>query len=343
LHSFTGGSDGGEPYGGLVLGSDGYFYGTTSVGGSNGYGDGTVFKISTNGEMTTLHSFTGEPTDGATPLGGVVQGSDGYFYGTTEIGGTNELGTVFKMSTNGTVTLLYSFTGGDDGAEPYAGVVQGSDGYLYGTSFNHSTNDWGTVFKISTNGGALTTLWEFGSVTGFPPNNIPLDGGFIYDALIQGRDGYLYGTADVGGTNHDGGTVFQISTNGVLTVLYEFGANETASGYFLDGDGPIGSLVQGSDGSFYGTTSVGGTNNAGTVFRLSIVPEFLAVTLTNSTLSLTWSTEAGGTYQLQYNSDLISSNWISLGSAFTATGTTLSTNDRVTNGPQRFYRVVLLP
>jgi uncharacterized repeat protein (TIGR03803 family) len=101
--------------------------------------------------------------------------------------------------------------------------------------------------------------------------------------------------------------------------------------------------VQGSDGSFYGTTSSGGAGGVGTVFRLTIVPEFQAVTLTNNMLSLAWSTEAGGTYQLQCNSDLSSSNWINLSSPVTATGATLSTTDSLTNSPQRFYRLVLSP
>jgi uncharacterized repeat protein (TIGR03803 family) len=162
---------------------------------------------------------------------------------------------------------------------------------------------------------------------------------------VQASDGYFYGTTYSGGnfascsdcTRPDTvtlGTVFRISTNGSLTTLYSF--MDTDDGAF-----PYAGLVHGSDGSFYGTTYGGGQFNFGTVFRLTIVPEFQAVTLTNSTLSLTWSTEAGGRYQLQYNSDLSSSNWISLGSAFTATGATLSTTDSVTNAQQRFYRLVL--
>jgi len=109
------------------------------------------------------------------------------------------------------------------------------------------------------------------------------------------------------------------------------------------GKNPQAGLVQGSDGDFYGTTSGGGAGGAGTVFRLTIVPEFQAVTLTNSTLNLTWSTEAGGVYQLQSISDLSSTNWTNLGSPATAAGATLSTTDSVTNAPQRFYRLVVAP
>jgi uncharacterized repeat protein (TIGR03803 family) len=163
--------------------------------------------------------------------------------------------------------------------------------------------------------------------------------------LVQGSDGILYGTMSGNGAYYYGtgyrsfGSLFKISTNGALTTLYSFSGGH-------NGINPNAGLVQGSDGSFYGTTSSGGPGGVGTVFRLTIlptVPEFQAVTLTNNILNLTWSTEAGGTYQLQYNSDLSSSNWTNLGSPATATGATLSTTDSVTNGPQRFYRLVLSP
>jgi uncharacterized repeat protein (TIGR03803 family) len=212
-----------------------------------------------------------------------VQGSDGNFYGTTEAGGTNEVGTVFQISTGGTLTSLYSFIGTNDGANPEAGLALGSDGYFYGTTEA---------------GGAYTD---------------------------QNGEGY--------------GTVFKISTNGTLTSLYSFtGGN--------DGAYPYAGLVQGSDGSFYGTTEGGGQGGAGTVFRLTVgpaAPVFQAVTLNDGTLTLTWSTEAGGMYQLQYNSGLGSSGWNNLGSPIPATGATLSVNETVANGPPRFYRVELLP
>ena len=325
LHSFTGDNDGANPAAGLVQGSDGNLYGTTEFGGP--YEDifpGTVFKISTNGALTTLYSFTGG-NDGANTAAGLVQGSDGYFYGTTDYGGTNNAGTVFKISSNGAYTSLYSFTGNNDGGWPNAGLVQGSDGCFYGTTDYGGTNNAGTVFKISGNG-ALSTLYSF---TG---GN---DGGNTAAGLVQGSDGYFYGTTGGGGTNGYG-TVFKISPNGALTSLYSFtGGN--------DGANPQAGLLQGSDGNFYGTTFHGGAGGAGTVFRLAIVPEFQAVTLTNRTLSLTWSTEAGGRYQVRSNSDVSSSNWTNLRGPVTATGATLITTDSVTNDPRRFYRLVLSP
>jgi uncharacterized repeat protein (TIGR03803 family) len=326
--------DGENPYAGLVRGSDGYFYGTTRGGGSYGpYGGGTVFKISTNGELTSLYSFpaVNYANDGVDPYAELVQGIDGYFYGTTKYGGTGGVayggGTVFKISTNGAHTSLYSFTGGNDGEYPYAGLVQDSDGSFYGTTEYGGTNGYGTVFKISAKG-AYTHLYSFGGNDGANPEA----------ALVQGSDGYFYGTTRGGGSYgpYGGGTVFRISTIGALTTLYSFtGGN--------DGAQPFAGLVQGSDGNFYGTTAYGGQGGAGTVFKLTVVPEFQTMSLTNHTLSLTWSTEAGGTYQLQYNSDLTSSNWTNLGSVITAAGATLITTDSVTNASRRFYRVVLWP
>ncbi|MDE3066620.1 MAG: hypothetical protein KGJ60_03615 [Verrucomicrobiota bacterium] len=285
-----------------------------------------AFGASAGVVFTSLHSFQGFP-NGAHPEAALVQGSDGNFYGTTYDGGTNNAGTVFKISATGALTNLYLFTGGNDGSNLYAGLVQGTDGNFYGTTFFGGTNGWGTVFKISASG-ALTSLYSF---TG------GYDGGDSYARLAQGNDGTFYGTTAHWGTNGYG-TVFKISATGALTSLYSFTGGD-------DGEGPAG-LVQGSDGNFYGTTYAGGTYGAGTVFRLTVAqaaPVFLAVTLTNGTLSLTWSAEAGGVYQLQYNSGLSSSNWTNLGDPATAAGTTLSATDSVTNGTRRFYRVALLP
>ena len=286
LYSFTGTNDGANPQAGLVQGSDGNFYGTTEHGGTNSVG--SVFKISTHGALTSLYSFTGG-NDGAFP-NGLVQGSDGNFYGTAAGGGTNSVGTVFKISTNGVFTSLYSFSGTNDGANPWAGLVQGGDGNFYGTTIIGGNGN-GTVFKISTHG-ALTSLYSF---TGGD------DGALPHAGLVQGRDGSFYGTtpfnyrgANQGG--NDDGIVFKISTNGALTSLYSFSFRGSA-----DGAQPHAGLVQGSDGSFYGTTSyggVGGDGGAGTVFRLTIVPEPPQLTITPSgpNVSLSWPTNATSFY-----------------------------------------------
>jgi uncharacterized repeat protein (TIGR03803 family) len=207
LISFSG-SDGIGPGGGLVQGTDGNFYGTTEYGGTHGLlydGYGTVFKMTTNGTLNTLYSFTGGG-DGANPAAGLVQGADGNFYGTAEYGGTNDSGTVFKIMTNGTLSTLYSFTGGGDGANPAAGLVQGTDGNFYGTTEyggaykDQSGDTFGTVFKI-TSGGTLTTVYSFtGGSNGAYPNS----------ALVQGTDGNFYGTTSAGGAHGDG-AIFRLS------------------------------------------------------------------------------------------------------------------------------------
>jgi uncharacterized repeat protein (TIGR03803 family) len=252
LYSFAG-SDGEFPFAGLVQGSDGNFYGTTEQGGAND--QGTVFKITPSGTLTTLYSFAG--SGGAFPYGGLVQGSDGNFYGTTSGGGANNEGTVFKITPSGTLTTLYSFAGSDDGGYPVAGLVQGSDGNFYGTTVVGGANSDGTVFKI-TPSGALTTLYTFAGS----------DGAYPYGGLVQGSDGNFYGMNQYGGAGQSCfsgcGTVFKITPSGTLTTLYSFRGS--------DGANPLAGLVQGSDGNFYGTTYGGGAHDAGTVFRLGVVP-----------------------------------------------------------------------
>jgi uncharacterized repeat protein (TIGR03803 family) len=150
LHSFQFFPNGEKPAAALVQASDGSFYGTTAWGSTGGVqygGFGTVFKISPNGGLTTLHSFTGS-NDGANPVAGLVQGSDGIFYGTTR-GGDVSNGTVFRISANGAYSSLYSFTGGNDGMSPVAGLVQGSDGNFFGTTPDGGARRAGTVFRLT--------------------------------------------------------------------------------------------------------------------------------------------------------------------------------------------------
>jgi len=316
--------DGGLPEAPLVQASNGVFYGTCRYGGTNDqFPGGTIFQISSNGGLTISWSFTGA-SDGSFPLAGLVQGSDGNFYGTT-FGGDGAYGGVFKFTPPAAVTGLHTFTGVDDGGNPFGGLVEGSDGNFYGTTTTGGTYTNGTVFRISS-GGAFSNLYSF---TG---GN---DGANPYGVLTQGSDCYFYGTASSGGA-HTNGTVFRISAGGALTNLYSFTGGD-------DGGTPYAGLVQGTDGNFYGETLDGGTNGYGTVFRLSIVPEFQSIFRTNGTLTLSWSAQHGGLYQLQYVSGLSSTNWTDLGGPFTTNGTTLSTTDSITNGSQRFYRLVLSP
>ena len=252
LWSFTGGNDGANPWAALVQGSDSNFYGTTYGSGSGPSANGTVFRISPGGSLTTLWSFTGG-NDGANPVAGLVQGSDSNFYGTASYGGANGNGTVFRISPSGSLTNLWSFTGGTDGAVPMAGLVQGSDGNFYGTTAYGGANGNGNVFRMSPSGG-LTNLWSF---TG---GN---DGAYPQAGLVQGIDSNFYGTTYGSGSGPSAyGTVFRISPGGSLTTLWSFtGGNDGAS--------PWAALVQGSDSNFYGTASDGGANGNGTVFRIS--------------------------------------------------------------------------
>ncbi len=265
VHNFVG-SDGASPASGLIHPSDGNLYGTTAGGGTNcspAGGCGTVFKITPGGTLTTLHSFAGPPGEGREPWAGLIQGSDGNFYGTTAEGGANicgvvECGTVFKITPNGTLTVLHNFAGGD-GASPYSGLVQASDGNFYGTTQNGGLNDCiygcGIVFKITPDG-TLTVLHSFERS----------DGGGPSAGLVQGSDGNLYGATFYGGADNDG-TVFKITPDGTLTTLHSF------MGPPGDGANPGAGLIQASDGNFYGTTFAGGANcspyGCGTVFKMT--------------------------------------------------------------------------
>jgi uncharacterized repeat protein (TIGR03803 family) len=260
LFKFAGGPLGSNPS--LpVRGADSNFYGGCFYGGMTNapnncqpfYGFGTVYKLTPQGTLSALHVFSGSP-EGSAPVGRLLQGADGAFYGVTEYGGTNACpggncctiygyGTVFRITLDGTLTTLYSFTNGVDGAYPHAPLVQGSDGYLYGTTYLTTINA-GTVFKINTNGTGFTSLYAF---TG------GADGAFPAASLSQNGDGNFYGTATQGGTNGMG-TVFMITTNGALTTLHQFTGNP-------DGYRPSSALVTGADGNFYGTTVWGGSTN----------------------------------------------------------------------------------
>ena len=256
--SFHGDSGGAFPYAGLALGTGGYFYGTTEA--DRAYGFGIVFKVSPDGTLTTLYSFCprGYPcSDGWGGRAALVEGRDGNFYGTTEAGGTNDAGTVFKITPSGTLTTLYSFCPQgppdcSDGRQPFAGLVQGTDGYFYGTTQYGGINNGGTLFKI-TSRGTVTTLYSFCSQANCTDGEDPGAG------LVQATDGNFYGTTESGGSFkcHSGfhtytgcGTVFEITPGGKLTTLHNFGG--------ADGAFPYAGLVQATNGALYGTTAGGG-------------------------------------------------------------------------------------
>jgi uncharacterized repeat protein (TIGR03803 family) len=199
--------------------------------------------VTPTGTFTNLHSFTGEP-DGQTPLGPPIQASDGNFYGTTQTGGANNVGTVYKIA-GGTLSILYNFKGTTDGDFPSAPLVQGSDGNLYGSAQFTGGKDSGTIFKIST-AGKFTLVHTFAGST---------DGQRPISPLIQGTDGKFYGTTYAGGTNGQG-VVFKMTSSGALTVIHNFLPA-------TDGQGPEAALVQATDGNFYGVANnnTGGTSS----------------------------------------------------------------------------------
>lgn len=268
----------------IILGTDGNFYGTT-VGytlGPCGANCGTVFKITPSGELTTLYTFSGG-IDGYMPYGGVVQATDGNFYGTTEFsqnGNETFYGTVFRVTPQGRLTTLYTFgTFGDQGQQslgqqPLGGLIQAADGRLYGTTFVGGSNPdlcgyWrgcGTIYR-TTLAGTLETVHNFQYTDGANPEA----------GLIQGVDGNLYGTTLQGGLgpcDSGCGTAFSITTLGALTTLHFFQGSYnyydgcTTARYCLDGDNPYAPLTQGTDGSFYGTAAWGGAFGKGMIFEI---------------------------------------------------------------------------
>jgi uncharacterized repeat protein (TIGR03803 family) len=242
LYTFTGGTDGGGPFAGLVRDDVGNLYGTTAFGGDVTCGCGTVFKLDpTTDKETVLYSFTGYPVDGAQPQASVVRDKVGNLYGVASGGGAYGDGIAFKLDTTGKETLLHTFTGGVDGASSIGELILDGIGNLYGTTFYGGGREFGVAFKLNKSG-KLTLLHTF---TGTPDGQQP-HGGVIRDAA-----GNLYGTTSVGGAN-GWGTVFKVDKTGRETVLYSFTGG--AGGGRTRG----GSLVRDSVGSLYGTTFSGG-------------------------------------------------------------------------------------
>jgi uncharacterized repeat protein (TIGR03803 family) len=277
LYAFTGGTDGATPQAGVIHDAAGNLYGTTSTGGDlsacNGVGCGAVFKLDTTGHETVIYAFTGG-ADGFDPVSGVIQDAAGNLYGTTEYGGDLSCnlaepgcGVVFKLDTTGKETVLYTFTGGADGANPHAGVIRDAAGNLYGTAelagdLNGCPQSFGSgcgvVFKLDATGHE-TVLYTFtGGADGLYPAGV-----------IQDAAGNLYGTTLGGGDLNSCvgqelagcGVVFKLDTTGKETVLYTFTGG-------ADGANPQAGVIQDVAGNLYGTTFAGGANNDGTLFKL---------------------------------------------------------------------------
>jgi uncharacterized repeat protein (TIGR03803 family) len=261
LHAFGRGRDGQGPKGGLVRDSEGNLYGTTVWGGQfldEGYG--TVFQIKATGKETVLYRFGGEP-DGAYPQAGLVPDTAGNLYGTTLQGGVSGFGgTVFELNATNTETVLYSFTGGADGAAPSAALLRDSAGNLYGTALGGGDSDNGTVFELDANG-KFTVLRRF---TGGADGGKPLTG------LIRDSEDNLYGTTSAGGSSTceeqyspGCGVVFKLDKSGKETVLHTFSGK--------DGEKPQAEVIRDSEGNFYGITVYGGDLSCNAPYGCGVV------------------------------------------------------------------------
>ncbi len=269
VHSFAPG-EGAEPVASLTIDATGNLYGTTQYGGAGGCpamlgtlpGCGTVFKITPSGREAVLYSFTGNP-DGAFPMAGLIMDAQGNLYGTTFKGGAHGMGSVFKLTPSGEETVLYSFSNPPDGAFPQAGLVMDAQGNLYGTTYGGGSvkpcqnvyDGCGTVFEVAPNG-QETVLHSFGNQG---------DGAFPFAGLVLDAEGNLYGTTYDGG-EYSYGTVFELAGDGTETVMYSFCAQQPNC---ADGAHPWAGLVLDAQGNLYGTTSGGGSYDAGTVFKLT--------------------------------------------------------------------------
>jgi len=264
----------GFPMAPLIERRDGDFYGTTSGGGvgptgENNLDNGTIFKLSRSGVLTTLVRFScnGATNKGCTPYSGLVEAPNGDFYGTTFSGGSGKavaipgfrgFGTIYKMSPAGLLITLYDFSGHvakGQGGSPWAGLTLGKDRNFYGNTWLGGAGHGGTIFKMTPRG-AMTTLVNF---SGFKPPN---KGGGCVAELVQASDGHFYGTCPIGGGGN-GGTVFKMTPSGAFTNLMEFSNNDPK------GAQPHAALAEGNDGNLYGTTTVGGAYNYGTIFRVT--------------------------------------------------------------------------
>jgi len=256
------GANGQEPNS-IMQGTDGNFYGTTSFGGA--YQEGTIFQLTPSGSLTSLYSFCAQIihtcSDGSVPQGApLVQSSDGNFYGTTGTGGSSAAnsGTMFQITPGGQLTTLYNFTGFPTGGSIPLGLVQAPDGNFYGVTDQGGATcgslGCGTFFKVTPQGD-LTVLHNFCSQAGCTDGSYPR-------AVMLAANGNFYGTTLAGGSSDQlCGTVFEITPGGHLTTLHRFNHS--------DGCEPLWGVTQGPDGSFYGTTSRGGSRGAGTVFRMN--------------------------------------------------------------------------
>jgi uncharacterized repeat protein (TIGR03803 family) len=268
-------ADGATPSAALIQATNGSLYGSTLSGGTAN--DGTLFKMTTSGELSLLYDFCSAAncTDGSLPNSPLVLGPDGNFYGTTTQGGPSGGGAFFDITLSGQFTAIGSGFGGTNAPGDPLGLFAGTDGNFYGATALGGYRGRGTVFGL-TPSGSLKTLYDFCKTSPCASG-----GAFPEGGLVEGMDGNYYGTTTQGGNGADCqdaktgcGTIFRITTGGTLTVLYDFCSQTGCS----DGFDPVAPMIQGVDGNFYGTTAQGGIDNCsslgsgddgcGTVFKI---------------------------------------------------------------------------
>jgi uncharacterized repeat protein (TIGR03803 family) len=246
-------ADGDGASGALIMDSSGNLYGETDFGGANN--QGTIYELSTEGVHTVLYSFTNDNGLDVFPIGGVVRDSQGNFYGVENEGGAYYLGSVYKVSPNGTQTVLYNFGSTRyDGNSPNGSLVMDKRGNLYGTTATGGEYGFGTIYGLKPDG-TETILYCFNPANG-------TDGATPYAGLVFDKQGNMYGATNAGGL-YNQGIVFELSAEGVYTILYTFGTNSS------DGKYPDWSLIIDAQGNLYGVTRSGGAFNSGTAFKLT--------------------------------------------------------------------------
>jgi uncharacterized repeat protein (TIGR03803 family) len=323
LHYFLGGADGANPSTSLLVASDGFLYGTTYF--ANSTTRGTVFKIGENGSnYAILHNFTGTP-DGQSLLGKLIESTNGLLYGTTVFGGANNRGCVYRLDKNGgTYSAFFSFSSSDSLGDPMAGVLEASDGLLYGSLYHGGSNSLGSVFALAKDLSSYTVLHKFTNTNG--------DGKWPNCDFVEGTDGTLYSMTDQGGSANSYGTIFKLDKNGGnYTVLRDFAR--------IDGESPKGGLLKGTNGLLYGTTYLT-IPGAGSFFVLStnpLPPRVTSLSVSNGSNVVQFAGTSSIQYDVQRSTNL--SSWSPLVTLTAPLNGQTNYTDPTPPHPAAYYRL----